>query len=160
MNKKNDKRLCWNCEGNVSHHIAQCPYCGVDLSQPPPPDTGAIFKGYGNPFQSASQQGVPQPPYAKNPNENLTVMHEEWNTALQEEKEEKENVPRHKPETIALLLLLPGIVFLLFGIVLVFFSKDGVLTLKWNQNVAYFYFLGGGPLLYLGWRALNNKTNR
>jgi hypothetical protein len=154
MNKKNDKKLCWNCEGNVSHHLSQCPYCGVDLTKPAPREESSLFKGLNSPFQSApDQRTTSQPPYARG--KDFTVTKEEWNVALNEEKESKkeEDSPTTKREMIALLLLLPGVAFFLFGLILILFSNEGVLTLRWNQSVAYFYFLGAAPLLYLGWRA-------
>jgi hypothetical protein len=170
MNKKNEKHLCWNCEGNVSHHIAQCPYCGVDVTQPAPPrDENAIFKGFASPFQSAPKQDIPKPPYStgrlvnpKKVNESSKeappVTEEEWNSALNENQEttpEEELPLASKKELVALLLLLPGVVFFLFGLALILFSNQaGVLVFQWNRNVAYFYFLGALPLLYLGWRVL------
>lgn len=156
MTKKNDKRLCWNCEGNVSHHVVQCPYCGVDVTQPVAHDENNVFKGFASPFQNAPQQEIPQPPYASSRNRNLSVTEDEWNSSLNEEKKDvHEEDPSLAPkrEMIALLLLLPGVVFFLFGLALVLFSNNGVLVLRWNQDVAYFYFLGALPLLYLGWRA-------
>ena len=154
--KKNDKRLCWNCEGNVSAHLEQCPYCGVDLAQPAAQGENSLFKGYGAaPFQHLHQD-VPQPPYARGPTQNFAISEEEWNTTLHEEKEtkvEEERILTPKREMIAFLLLFPGIVFFLFGLALAFFSNDGILTLQWNQSFAYFYFFGAVPMLFLGWRA-------
>lgn len=144
MNKKNEKKLCWNCEGSVSLHLEQCPYCGVEVNQIPenPP--------FASPFQTVqNSNATPKPPY-----QNFDVSHEEWNNALEAGEEEQEVYHSTKKEMIALLLLLPGIVFFLFGFMLIFFSSDGILTLHWNQSFAYFYFLGAVPLLYLGWRAL------
>ncbi len=154
--KKNDKRLCWNCEGNVSHHVAQCPYCGVDVRQPVARDEESLFKGFASPFQNVPQNGIPQPPYASNFNRDISVTEEEWNSSFNEEKEivdEEDSSLAPKREMMALLLLLPGVVFFLFGLALTLFSNEGVLVLKWNQDIAYFYFLGAVPLLYLGWRA-------
>jgi hypothetical protein len=157
MSKKNDKRLCWNCEGNVSHHLSQCPYCGVDLTQPKEREESNVFQGFGSPFQSAPDQNIPQPPYARTQTKDFIVTEEEWNTTLnqgKEESKEEDTAPTTKREIIAFLLIMPGIVFFLFALALIFFSNKGVLTLQWNQNVAYFYFLGAIPLIYLGWRAL------
>lgn len=156
MTKKNEKRLCWNCEGNVSHHLPQCPYCGVDVTQPPVRDENSLFRGFGSPFQRAPNQEIPEPPYAREQTQDFTVTEEEWSSALNEEKSQakEEGAPTSsKREMIALLLLLPGVVFFLFGLALTLFSTEGILALQWNQNVAYFYFLGSVPLLYLGWRA-------
>ena len=157
MTKKNDKRLCWNCEGNVSHHLSQCPYCGLNLTQPASREEKSVFKGFENPFQDPLQQDIPQPPYGRNQAHDFTVTEEEWNAALNEKKEplkEEDAARTTKREMVALLLLLPSIVFFLFGLTLIFFSSEGILTLHWNQDVAYFYFIGAIPLLYLGWRAL------
>ncbi|MCH9608570.1 MAG: hypothetical protein S4CHLAM45_11480 [Chlamydiales bacterium] len=142
--KKNEKRLCWNCDGDVSLHLNDCPFCGVSLSQPE--EKKQPYNGLGDPFQKA-----PAAPYQQE--NNLSVSKEEWEHALNEEEEQTPKTSaRH--EVIALLLLLPGIVFCLFGLLLLLFSDDGTLTLHWNQNLAYFYFLGAVPLIYLGWRAV------
>ncbi len=157
MTKKNDKRLCWSCEGNVSHHLSQCPYCGVDLTKPR--EENSVFKGYASPFQTAPNQEIPQPPYARAQTKDFAVTKEEWDRALNPETpapapEEPKITANSRREIFAFLLLLPGIVFFLFGLTLVFFSKGGVLTLQWNQSFAYFYFIGAAPLVYLGWRNL------
>lgn len=164
MNKKNDKKLCWNCDGDVSLHSSQCPYCGVDLSQALPVGENLSFSSLASPFQSApTGSAVPKPPYSNVFSNDFSVTEEEWKKALEGEKEEvqgaeEENVARSSNrDMIALLLLLPGIVFSLFGLALTLFSQEGLLTLQWNQNLAYFYFVGAVPLLYLGWRAFRSK---
>lgn len=162
MTKKNDKRLCWNCDGSVSLHLAQCPYCGVELSQTP--EQGGEknpFRGFVSPFQSSApiDPSVPKPPFASVFSQAISVSEDEWNQSLGEEaegpkKEMEELSSTTKREMIALLLLLPGVVFFLFGLALLLFSSEGVLALEWDQSFAYFYFLGAVPLLFLGWRAL------
>jgi hypothetical protein len=155
MTKKNEKRLCWNCEGNISQHISQCIYCGVDLTQPMVRNEENVFKGFTTPFQTQGiDQEIPQPPYATASTKEISVTDEEWNAALHADKEagQKESAPTRQKDMIAFLLLFPGIIFFLFALVLIFFSSDGVLALQWNRNVAYFYFLGAAPLLFLGWR--------
>lgn len=153
MTMKKDKRLCWNCEGDVSYQISQCPYCGVDVTQPQAKDENAIFKGYATPFQAAAHQEIPQPPYAQTQSKEIVME----TVSLEGESEpHKESAPASNRDLKALLLLLPGIVFSLFGLTLLCFSTDGVLTLQWNQNVAIFYFLGAAPLLYLGWRSFRS----
>lgn len=167
MSKKTDKRLCWNCDGSLSLHLTQCPYCGVDSSQVPPhvsEKTGEkkAFSSFSTPYQNISNldSSIPKPPYATEKfYQNANVSEEEWNRALGEENEdprdEEEGVATFaKWDMIALLLLLPGVVLFLFGLALFFFSSDGLLTLEWNASFAYFYFLGSVPLLFLGWRAL------
>lgn len=160
MGKKNEKKLCWNCDGNVPISLDQCPYCGTDLTKKPdlqettPSLQGPAYLGHS--FQRSLQEdSIPKSPYG-----NLAVSEEEWNQTLESEQIEakEENEDGHpskgKSEMIALLLLLPGVVFFLFGLILLLFSDNGVLTLQWNQSFAYFYFLGALPLLILGWKAL------
>jgi hypothetical protein len=162
MPKKNDKRLCWNCDGSVSLHLSQCPYCGVDLSLTPEANGDKNpFQNFTSPFQSSASidQSIPKPPFANVFSQDTSVSEEEWNQSLGEEadgikSEDIELSTTTKREMIALLLLLPGVVFFLFGLALILFSSEGVLTLEWNQSFAYFYFLGAVPLLFLGWRAL------
>lgn len=126
VNKKTDMKLCWNCDGSIGFQFETCPYCGVNLNVVP-----------------ASKEPV------KEVATTYSTSHQEWNETQKEKKETGD-----KKEFFALLLLLPGIVFLLFGIALLLFSTDGIFTLKWNQSFAYFYFLGAIPLLYCGYKSL------
>lgn len=144
--KKNEKRLCWNCDADVSLHLEQCPYCGADLNQPQ--ERKIPYESLGSPFQQA-----PTTPFVEK--DNFAVSNEEWKNALDEQDLPEEDAKSGRREVIALLLLLPGVVFCLFALLLFFFSNDGTLTLHWNQNMAYFYFLGAIPLIYLGWRAIS-----
>lgn len=159
MSKKNEKRLCWNCDGSVSFHLTHCPYCGVDLAHAAKGVTAPLFEPT-NPYQppSSLHNDIPKPPYANLfAQTEAPVSEAEWRRALQDqsgEGEKEESEARDLPSSVTWLLLLPGLFFLLFGLALVFFSSEGVLTLRWNQSFAYFYFLSALPLLYLGWRAL------
>ncbi|MCP5469537.1 MAG: hypothetical protein H7A36_03420 [Chlamydiales bacterium] len=158
MVKKNEKRICWNCDGEVSLHLERCPYCGVDISNPAPAHERTPYQAQemGSPFQSAPPQE--DDPYSFHPRpsplaqENVAVSDKEWDESLEDPEEEIAHTG--KRDVVALLLLLPGVVFLLFGLLLLFFSKEGTLTLHWSRNLAYFYFLGAVPLIYLGWRAI------
>ncbi|NGX60909.1 MAG: hypothetical protein K940chlam9_00383 [Chlamydiae bacterium] len=152
MGKKNEKRLCWNCDGDVSYHLAQCPYCGVDLSQGKEREESP-FDDFASPFQTAPTHdpASPLPPFGKIFGQEAVAISEE----VEEEEiaSEEDSSLTTRKEMIALLLLLPGAVFLLFALALLLFSHEGVLTLQWNQSFAYFYLIGAVPLLYLGWRA-------
>lgn len=137
--KKNDKRICWNCEGEVSLHLPDCPYCGAELSAPN--SSFAPPRELGDPFQTAPNTG------------NRKIEQKEWEEALDTTPKQKVTSLPGKGDWISLILLLPGVVFALFGLLLLFFSEEGVLTLHWNKNLAFFYFLGAVPLIFLGWRA-------
>ena len=171
MKKKNEKKLCWNCDGSVSLHLTHCPYCGVDLGGKQPESEEVQFV---SPFKQQSyesdlpfaqpQKEAPssfsqyQEEETKNPVKDFAVSKEEWQESLEmptkTEDLSKEEASHTKKEITAFLLLLPGLVFFLFGALLLFFSKEGKLVLEWNQNFGYLYLLGAVPLLFLGYRSL------
>lgn len=133
MGNKNSKRLCWNCDGSVPLDLTQCPYCAVAVDGAVEPAATSITKN--DPLIS------PTP-------------HEPWNQPSP--KEPSDSLERSEKNSLtALLLLLPGAMLALFGILLLFFAKEGELTLAWKENFAYFYLIGAAPLLLLGWRRLN-----
>lgn len=149
MNKEAKKKLCWNCEGNVDQEAVQCQYCGVTLTPSYGIDDNDAVSS--NHFNSQP----PPPIYSSS-------------TALNfENKDNAEAVPEDlnnsKPgqiqASIPFALLLCGIVLFLFALMLLFFSKNGVLTLKWDASYWFVYLLFSAPLLYLGWRLLNNNDN-
>lgn len=152
MTKKNDKKLCWNCDGSVSLHLSSCPYCGVDLQIESQLENNNLK-------MSSNKQEVPQSPYAHLFEKDMNISGEEWKIALEEPEvtvksaEPEEMSTATKKEVMALLLLFPGIFFLFFGLILLMFSSNGIVTLTWKHNFAYFYFLGAIPLLLLGWRS-------
>lgn len=134
MAKKNEKRLCWNCDGEMSLHLDACPYCGTHVNNPFAP-TDARDSHY-----DLSNSSVPKEP-----------------ESVKKEKieEAKEDVARSSTKEVSVfLLLVPGVLFALFGLILLLFAEGGTLTLTWNQNVSFFYLLGSIPLIYLGYRAM------
>jgi hypothetical protein len=138
MNKmKRSTRLCWSCEGDVSFDAVKCPFCGVDL------DVLTETESVSSPEETPL---VADPAFA------VTV--DEWNQALEQDTGKEESSSN---EAISLLLLLPGVVFFLFGLTLLFFAEGGMLQLQWKADFAYFYFVGALPLLFFGWRNLNKN---
>ena len=122
----------------------QCPYCGVDVTQPPEKEE-SIFKGFASPFQNAPKQDIPQPPYRqKNKNEDLLVTKEEWNIGNKNDEkvteEEDASLSSAKREMIALLLLLPGVVFFLFGLILVLFPQMEFFFYNGTKTLPIFTF--------------------
>jgi hypothetical protein len=142
------KKLCWNCEGNVSQQQENCPFCGVYLS---PLNESAKDSLFAPPYKMAethSENGeIPEAPYAdKEANQQPQINSDE---AISESKEEE------KPNILLPLLLMPaGTVLFLFGLVMFFFSRNGVLTLRWDGTYWFLYLFLGVPLIIYGWRCL------
>lgn len=55
---------------------------------------------------------------------------------------------------LPMFLLIPGVFFLLFGMIMFLFSREGVLSLSWDAHYWFIYLGGALPLLYYGWRLL------
>lgn len=138
MTKKNDKRLCWNCDGEMNPHLDACPYCGthVDHSFVPMDIKNSSFEHHLAHAADPLDTEVP------------TVE-------KKVEKKIEEDIARSSSKEVSVfLLLVPGVLFALFGFILLLFADEGTLTLTWNQNLSFFYLLGSVPLIYLGYRAM------
>ncbi len=148
MNKPIKTKLCWNCEGNVSRTAENCPYCAVYLN----PDTDDLNEEITNAPYSAEKHthDIPKAPYSPS------------------EEEAAEEAPRNeavlsKSQTnfqalfLPLTLLTTGLVALFFSLMLFLFSENGKLTLQWNGDTWYFYAFLALPLLFFGWRYLDQE---
>lgn len=171
MSKKNDTRLCWNCHGDVSYHLDQCPYCGVSI--------GAKEESY------EEQSSIPAPPYAseeqnlfENPSKKQSeyrleeeedsnpyeLTQEEWNEALS--AEQSQETPEHKKtkgsfeskQLLPIGLIFVGTLLVLFGLIIVFFAKDQILELSWSKKSAFLYLGLGVPFSLLGFLKVSNKS--
>ena len=129
---KAHKKLCSNCDGYVHIYEMQCPYCGVDLSADEDSDVSL----------------EDQEAYIEEERELIAAMPD----AQEEEEAEWEEAPvslekSEKPEELdnpfaALVLLLPGSIFLFFGISLFLFSDNGFLTFRFNAKYWFLYLFG------------------
>lgn len=128
--KKNQK-LCWNCEGEVDKDAIVCLFCGADLSAEASIPVAPLYRA----------MPLAEEPRGEPPAKVLT----------KEAVAPTESAPS---SPVALFFLLPGAIFLLFSLLLVFFSADGVLTLQWSSRTWYLYFAASLPLFYFGYRLL------
>jgi hypothetical protein len=147
MTKATKSKLCWNCEGRVAFDQENCPFCGVYLSP--------------TIFGKTTESEVLQPPYSiEKENSSKDVPPPFYRP--EEEKLSKEGCDQTaftkdnlKEVALALVFLLAGTLFTLFGLLLYFFSIEGTLTLRWDSYLWPLYFFGGALLLFFGWRGLN-----
>jgi len=141
--KKSEKRICWNCDGDVSLHFTDCPYCGVDLTQVPEHHI-THHKELGDPFQTADVKSLlkGQDPFHADIKKDLGISQNKLENSS------------GKQDWLGMVLLLPGVVLCLFALFLLVFAEEGRLVLEWDQHLAYLYFLGAVPLVFLGWCSL------
>lgn len=153
MSTAGKKKLCWNCEGNVSREASNCPYCGVylhrdqdeeiDIEDDEEEELAPIYRSVSPENNSTA---IPQAPYSA-PQPATRQENEAKPSSVQAE---------WKNTFIPLLLLLSGSFFLLFGLTLFLFSHNGFLTLQWKESYWPFYLIAALPLLYFGWNDLQN----
>jgi hypothetical protein len=151
MSQKTKKKLCWNCEGNVSLKNENCPYCGVSLTVSP------LLSDVKNPFappyrftEPSSHSIIPASPYLPS---SESESHSEDSEHEDSSPSEPLETDELKATTISLLLLLFGTVFLIFGIILWLFSDEHrIFILSWNGKYWFVYLLLGIPMSYFGWR--------
>lgn len=152
MTTKQKKKLCWNCDGRVAMEDENCPFCGVYISSL---NAGEQEKEglFAPPYrvETEEEQPVHSAPYAKE-----EVQEEVQETAARGSSESTQPLLSSdiKAAVLPLMLLLAGSVSLLFGIALMLFSEHGVLTLHWSGSYWFVYFILSFPMLFLGWRFL------
>ena len=159
------KKKCWKCEGEVHVYAMQCPYCGVDLTvnkeevyespyQFVRPQQDGLIPGQTPPMSPFSHQEVVDEDHETREAKGIRHSNE-----IVDENIESESAPLLHPQfkrTIKpLLLLLPGVIFLVFSFALIFFSdKRGELVLRWSSSLWPFYLLVALPMLFYGWKSL------
>lgn len=143
-------KMCPNCEGNVAMEVSICPYCG-----------SSVFTKTENIVSSKTNDNVKSLSYEETlaslypPPYKPKVM--EDSLEKEEEKvEQKDAVKIEKSSFLPTILFWMGVNLVIFSLILLFFSKDGFLVLKWNANYWYLYSLVSFPLLYFGFKGLNN----
>ncbi len=160
MSTPTKKKLCWNCEGNVSRQADNCPYCGVYLHREQDEDDfeDDVEEELSPPYQPIQtphdNHEVPLAPYSAQPTAPAkeAYIQQAASPWLKLSGDWKQAI-------FPVLFLLGGSILLLFGLLLLLFAHDGVLTLSWNAN-AWFVYLGAAvPLLYFGWRSLQKMTD-
>lgn len=142
------KKLCWNCEGNISRELDNCPYCGVYVHSS---DTGN--SNYWSPSYTPQDQleEAPSPLYS--------VQDDVFETVV--------DIPAEvssvwapiflvlKKEVFPVLFLMSGSIFFLFGLILFLFARDSTLNLRWDGSLWPVFTLLSLPSLWIGWRFLN-----
>lgn len=147
------KKLCWSCDGYVHIYELKCPYCGAELSEhqdrlversekkePPKVITEDPFEGE-----------IPESPFQDLIEDTDTLPPNQESSELVEKTKVSGDVEN---PLSSILLLYPGTLFLIFGLALFIFSKNGQLTFSFSAKYRYLYMLLSWPLLYFGYKSL------
>lgn len=149
-------KLCWNCEGRVTHEEENCPFCGVYLSPTVSPTSSSDISP---PYTFEEETDLaPPPPYG---DKNTETMDNHINEA----ESKSINGESHAETNSNLSIILPltaclaGSIFFLFGFILLLFSQNGVFSLSWNGDFWLAYLTFGFVMLLVGWKTLNRVEN-
>lgn len=143
------KKMCWNCEGRVAFSDENCPFCGVYLSSSTLINVQNESSTHIPPYSTSSDKSIPPSPYGMKEKE-------EDQTEINDDLQEEALTSTNKNPLLPTILLLAGSIFLVFGMILLVFSHQGVLTLQWNGTYWFAYLGLALVLLFCGWRALQN----
>ncbi|ACZ32721.1 conserved hypothetical protein [Chlamydia pneumoniae LPCoLN] len=143
------QRTCWKCEGSVSMHVPQCPYCSAFLQDPPVASGG--FSSCHISFSEGASKEEAEDLFA--------VSSEDWEAVLGDQNPTQETNKQVIPEwtwlqSWPLAALFLGIGLLAFAFLILLFSTDSGLVLTWPKNRAYSYGIIGAAVAYRGYRKL------
>ncbi len=156
------RKLCWNCEGNVSKEVDNCPYCGVYLLGAEV-DDDSLWRPNHRPspkLEESPHEESPPPLYeihSRFEREEARIEPQATDSFRPKAEEKVSLSGSHllyqlKQEVFPTLFLMMGSIFFLFGFVLLLFSHNGTLTLQWNESDGFYFFIAAFPLIALGWR--------
>lgn len=173
-------KVCWSCEAGVGDEATYCPFCGTDLltsSTQSGDKQSKQDKRFSEKSLEESLASLYKPPYSVRNRQGLGIPDEREEPAFKQASPPKENllfqsyeqIPEKTPlsseaqqgnEEVGpggvwpLFLLSIGINLVVLGILIFFFSKEGVTRLEWDSRYWFLYLLIGLSITYLGVRSL------
>lgn len=162
------KKLCWNCEGHISHDVDNCPYCGVYVHSREFDEDSIWNPNYQKieeeerEVASSKKDAIPAPLYQISLS-GTAAFEEEDSSSRTPQPKTLTSAPlaspynifnRLKQELFPILFLMMGSIFFLFGAVLLLFSENGMLVLKWEETYSTYFLLLALPLITAGWHYL------
>ena len=182
MKNIDKEKMCVSCEGRIHFTADVCPYCATDQTASSMHNSfkAPLFQSqsledsltslYTPPYQGKRPQFAQQIAEEVHSEERMidSPMYEEpVQQMYREVKRQPELNPllgatHHEEEDIKesslwpILFLIGGVNFAILGLMQLFFSKNGVLSLEWNANYWFLHCLISAPLLFYGFRKLRN----
>lgn len=189
MKQADHTKICSGCDADVSYEATYCPFCGTDLltslveskTEKDAPDNRFSAQSL-----EESLASLYKPPYSVRNRQGLGVPDEREESTFKQVSAPKEDplfqtyeAPPKRVEPVRppaaevkvktqaeergsvwpLLLLSIGLNLAVLGILILFFSKGGVVRLEWSARYWFFYLLIGLPTAYLGVRSLKQISH-
>lgn len=136
--------MCYNCEGEIDLDVIVCPFCAADLREEKPEQQVPSY----NPAGTLKNLNTQQSLY---PTQSPTKVRQEEEPQMSpiEEEEEPKNI------VVPTILMTLGAQLILFGLLMLIFSSNGAMILKWDARLWYFYVLASIPFLIFGYKSVN-----
>ena len=157
MSQNELTKLCPNCDGSVAMQVSLCPYCGSSVfeSTKDASKNPAVDPNVKTLSPEETLASLYPPPYR--PKTIDTQMEEEEEETFEEEEEEEDvTQEEQKGAIVPTILFWLGVNVLVFSVLLLVFSNEGALYLKWNAKYWFLYSVSSFPLLFLGYKGLKN----
>jgi len=152
--------MCPNCEGNVALEVSICPYCGSSVFDT---NDNLANQAHSDDIKSLSYEetlaSLYPPPYKPSiidTSESYEKEEEDFSKKEEKDLKSKEDVKIKKSAFSSTILFWTGVNIFIFSLLLLCFSDNGVLYLKWNGSFWFLYTLLSLPLLYFGFKGLKN----
>lgn len=165
MKGKERQKMCWNCDADVTFDATFCPFCGSDLLGGVLQETegdGDMFSGKSLDESLAS---LYKPPYSVReqkgfgvPKTKSRAFSSEDEASVSDDLDEEPLVRHRLGGGWPLILLSVGGQLMTLGLLLFFFSSGGKLSLEWNAKYWFIYCIAAMPIVYFGWRMLNESS--
>jgi len=148
MKTKKRQKLCYNCDGEIDIDVIVCPFCAADLREEKPEQRYGSYithvdSSYRNPHRRSQTEEE------ANPEE---FVEEEDPTFFEEEEEET-----RKSAVLPTVLFTLGVQLCVLSLLMLLFSHNGVVLLKWNARYWFLYMLVSAPLVFFGYRSLQRR---
>lgn len=140
----NLQRTCWKCEGSVSEHVPECPYCGAFLQDPPTPSES--FASCHLSFREDAETKDPEGIFSVSSSD-WEYLNEQPAAPQTEPQENRSQWLQHWPMASVFL----GCGLLAFAFLLLLFASDSGLSLIWPKNRAYICGVLGCIFAYRGY---------
>lgn len=155
MKTKKRQKMCYNCEGEVDLDVIVCPFCAADLRVERPEMQRPAYDASLSVKNLNTHQSLYPPQYVSNANEEEETTQEHPQYSQDHEMIAPVEEIEQKSIFGPTILLTLGLQFLLFGLFMLFFSYDGLMTFQLDARLWFFYLLAAVPLLIFGYRSLS-----
>lgn len=160
MKSNERQKMCTTCDGRIALEALACPYCGAEQS-----GSGQVYLQHKS-IQESLTSLYPPPYAAKNATQShyqelmpeKKFQHTSASSSPQIHLDNQQEAPiEEKSSFWPLFALTVGSNLLVLGLLQLFFSDNGFLTLQWESRYWFVYCLGALPLFYIGYKKLQSS---